>query len=214
MPSPLAANGASAAAATGCPIERSVDEKPSFGKTAVTDRDAPVSEPARAEGHASQTALAEAHAARRLVVFGQIAGPCYRQAFAAHSASPRRKNCFVSPKTPFACPRPCLPISPPLRTAGPWARRAWGHLSLQGLLPQRSGATSYHDPYCRGIHPRPGTDIILAGQLSHQQVLLRFPRDGQGVKPELRLKKVSEAIAINLNPARERRQRPVIIPGC
>ena len=54
------------------------------------------------------TALADAHAAGRLRFFGEIAGLCRRQAFAAHLPPLRRKNWFVYAKPPFAGPEAVL----------------------------------------------------------------------------------------------------------
>ena len=54
------------------------------------------------------TALADAHAAGRLRFFGEIAGLCRREAFAAHRAPLRRKNWFVYAKPPFAGPEAVL----------------------------------------------------------------------------------------------------------
>jgi hypothetical protein len=54
------------------------------------------------------TALADAHAAGRLRLFGEIAGLCCREAFAAHLALWRRKNWFVYAKPPFAGPEAVL----------------------------------------------------------------------------------------------------------
>jgi hypothetical protein len=54
------------------------------------------------------TALADAHAAGRLQFFGEIAGLCRREAFAASLAPLRRKNWFVYAKPPFAGPEAVL----------------------------------------------------------------------------------------------------------
>ena len=53
-------------------------------------------------------ALADAHAAGRLRFFGEIAGLCRREAFAAHLAPLKRKNWFVYAKPPFAGPEAVL----------------------------------------------------------------------------------------------------------
>jgi len=53
-------------------------------------------------------ALADAHAAGRLAFFGDIAGLCRREAFAAHLAPLRRKDWFVYAKPPFAGPEAVL----------------------------------------------------------------------------------------------------------
>ena len=53
-------------------------------------------------------ALADAHAAGRLRFFGEIAGLCSREAFAAHLAPLKRKNWFVYAKPPFAGPEAVL----------------------------------------------------------------------------------------------------------
>jgi hypothetical protein len=52
--------------------------------------------------------IAEAHAAGRLMFFGEIAGLCRREAFAEHLAPLRRKNWFVYAKPPFAGPEAVL----------------------------------------------------------------------------------------------------------
>src|SRR3977135_865071 len=49
-----------------------------------------------------------AHAAGRLAFFGEIAGLCRREAFAAHLSPLRRKNWFVYAKPPFAGPEAVL----------------------------------------------------------------------------------------------------------
>jgi hypothetical protein len=54
------------------------------------------------------TALADAHAAGRLQFFGEIAGLCRRETFAASLALLRRKNWFVYAKPPFAGPEAVL----------------------------------------------------------------------------------------------------------
>jgi hypothetical protein len=54
------------------------------------------------------TALADAHAAGRLRFFGEIAGLCRREAFAAHLAPLKRKKWFVYAKPPFAGPEAVL----------------------------------------------------------------------------------------------------------
>jgi len=54
------------------------------------------------------TALADAHAAGRLRFFGETAGLCPREAFAAHLAPLRPKNWFVYAKPPFAGPEAVL----------------------------------------------------------------------------------------------------------
>ena len=53
-------------------------------------------------------ALADAHAAGRLRFFGEIAGLCRREAFAAHLAPLKRKNWVVYAKPPFAGPEAVL----------------------------------------------------------------------------------------------------------
>ena len=53
-------------------------------------------------------ALADAHAAGRLRFFGEIAGLCSREAFAAHLAPLKRKNWVVYAKPPFAGPEAVL----------------------------------------------------------------------------------------------------------
>ena len=52
--------------------------------------------------------LADAHAAGRLVFFGEIKGLRRREVFAAHLAPLRRKNWFVYTKPPFAGPEAVL----------------------------------------------------------------------------------------------------------
>jgi Putative transposase/Transposase zinc-binding domain len=52
--------------------------------------------------------LADAHAAGRLVFFGELEGLRRREAFAAHLAPLRRKNWFVYAKPPFAGPEAVL----------------------------------------------------------------------------------------------------------
>jgi putative transposase len=54
------------------------------------------------------TALADVHAAGRLRFFGEIAGLCRREAFAAHLAPLRRKNWFVYARPPFSGPEAVL----------------------------------------------------------------------------------------------------------
>jgi hypothetical protein len=54
------------------------------------------------------TALADAHAAGRLRFFGEIAGLCRREAFAAHLAPLNKKDWFVYAKPPFAGPEAVL----------------------------------------------------------------------------------------------------------
>ena len=54
------------------------------------------------------TALADAHAAGRLRFFGEIAGLCRRETFAAHLSPLRRKNWFVYAKPPFSGPEAVL----------------------------------------------------------------------------------------------------------
>jgi putative transposase/transposase-like zinc-binding protein len=54
------------------------------------------------------TALADAHAAGRLQFFGEIAGLCRREAFAASLVPLRRKNWFVYAKPPFSGPEAVL----------------------------------------------------------------------------------------------------------
>ena len=61
-------------------------------------------------------ALADAHAAGRLRFFGEIAGLCRREAFAAHLAPLKRKNWFVYAKPPFAGPRSGARLSRPLHS--------------------------------------------------------------------------------------------------
>jgi hypothetical protein len=53
-------------------------------------------------------ALVDAHAAGRLVFFGEIEGLRRRQAFAAHLAPLKRKNWFVYAKPPFSGPEAVL----------------------------------------------------------------------------------------------------------
>jgi hypothetical protein len=53
-------------------------------------------------------ALTDAHAAGRLAFFGDIAGLCRREAFAAHLAPLKRKNWFVYAKPPFSGPEAML----------------------------------------------------------------------------------------------------------
>jgi len=52
--------------------------------------------------------LADAHAAGRLVFFGELEGLRRREAFAAHLAPLRRKNWFVYAKPPFSGPEAVL----------------------------------------------------------------------------------------------------------
>jgi hypothetical protein len=54
------------------------------------------------------TALADAHAAGQLAFFGEIAGLCRHEAFAALLAPLRRKNWFVYAKPPFSRPEAVL----------------------------------------------------------------------------------------------------------
>ena len=54
------------------------------------------------------TALADAHVAGQLQFFGEIAGLCRREAFAASLAPLRRKNWFVYAKPPFSGPEAVL----------------------------------------------------------------------------------------------------------
>jgi len=53
-------------------------------------------------------ALADAHTAGRLALFGEIEGLRRREAFAAHLAPLKRKNWFVYSKSPFAGPEAVL----------------------------------------------------------------------------------------------------------
>jgi hypothetical protein len=54
------------------------------------------------------TALADAHAAGRLVFFGEIADLRHRDVFAAHLAPLKKKNWFVYAKPPFSGPEAVL----------------------------------------------------------------------------------------------------------
>jgi hypothetical protein len=58
------------------------------------------------------TRLADAHAAGRLVFFGELGGLRRREAFAAHLAPLKKKNWFVYAKSPSPGSKRCSPISP------------------------------------------------------------------------------------------------------
>ncbi len=71
------------------------------------------------------TRLADAHAAGRLVFFGEIEGLRRREAFAAHLAPLRRRTGSSTPSHPSPGPRRCSPISPATPTASPYRTVDW-----------------------------------------------------------------------------------------
>ena len=100
------------------------------------------------------TRLADAHAAGRLVFFGELDGLRRREAFAAHLAPLKKKNWFVYAKPPFAGPRRgarrsrpihpprCHLEQPPSLMASPERRRSLS-LSTQSwcrMNPRRNGS--------------------------------------------------------------------------
>jgi hypothetical protein len=116
-----------------------------------TDRLLPVRVLSRLFRRLFLAGLAEAHAADRLALFGDLDGLRDQRAFAALLAPLRRKNWFVYAKPPFAGPAVVLTylarythrvaISQPADQL----RRKRRQVPLQGLSPQRTRALSHHD---------------------------------------------------------------------
>ncbi len=142
------------------------------------------------------TRLADAHAAGRLVFFGELDGLRGREAFAAHLAPLKKKNWFVYAKSPFAGPEAVLtylarythrvrvhqalpaprsaegvPSHPPLRIA------RQRHLQGQHRARQRTDRRASGSDGSAGRARRPGPGRQRRNRPSPAMPLLRRPHD-------------------------------------
>ena len=114
-------------------------------------------------------ALADAHAAGRLRFFGEIAGLCRREAFAAHLAPLKRKNWFVYAKPPFAGPEAVLAY-----LARYTHRVAIANSRLMTL--DERGVTFGYKDYRRNGQARYRTMTLAAGEFIRRFLLHVLPK--------------------------------------
>jgi len=117
------------------------------------------------------TRLADAHAAGRLVFFGELDGLRNRTAFATYLAPLRKKKWFVYAKPPFAGPEAVLAyLARYTHRVAISNSRLIGlddrgvTFCFKGLPPQRTGAVPHDDARARRVHqalppPRPAQGV-------------------------------------------------------
>jgi hypothetical protein len=115
------------------------------------------------------TALANAHAAGRLQIFGETAGLCRCAAFAGHLAPLRRKNWFVYAKPPFSGPEAVLSY-----LARYIHRVAIANSRLIAL--DEPGVTFRYKDYRRNGHGRYRTMTLAADEFIRRFLLHVLPK--------------------------------------
>ena len=115
------------------------------------------------------TRLDDAHAAGRLVFFGELDGLRSREAFAAHLAPLSRKKWFVYAKPPFAGPEAVLAY-----LARYTHRVAISNSRLVGL--DERGITFRYKDYRRNGRERFRTMMLAPGEFIRRFLLLVLPK--------------------------------------
>jgi len=138
------------------------------------------------------TRLAAAHAAGRLVFFGELDGRRGREAFAAYLAPLRRKNWFVYAKPPFAGPEAGLAYLARYTHRVAIANRRLVALDERGVTfrykdyykdyrqNRQAGAVPHHDARAQRVHQALPAPRSAEGVPSHPPLRIARQRHLQG----------------------------------